>query len=155
MQYEQLGDHYVVRLDEGEEVLWTLRRFLVEHDILAGRFMAWGTFRGLRLQHNRPVAGRYEPRVVDLEGPLEVASLLGNISTLDDEPVLHAHVTVGDAAWRTYSGHLASGTVGPTLEVVVKVLPRALHRFWNDRLHVAVLDPEEAPEEAERLEAWP
>jgi len=155
MQYEQFGGHYVARLDEGEEVLWTLRRFLVERDILAGRFVAWGTFRGLRLQHNRLVGGRFEPHILELEGPLEVASLLGNIATVDDEPVLHAHVTVGDASFRTYSGHLASGTVGPTLEVVVKALPRALHRFWSARLNAAVLDPEEAPEQAERLQAWP
>lgn len=155
MQWQQMGDHYVARLDEGEEVLWTLRRFLVDRDILAGRFMAWGSLAALRLQYNRPAGGRFEPHTVELAGPLEVASLLGNIATLDDEPVLHAHVTVADASFRTYSGHLASATAGPTVEVVVKTLPRALHRFWNARLNVAVLDPEEAPEEAERLAAWP
>lgn len=155
MQYAQMGDRYILRLDEGEEALATLRRFLVEHDILGGSLIAWGTFRRLRLQYNRAAAGRFEPHLLDLDGPLEVASLLGNTAVLDGEPVLHAHVTVGDAAFRTYSGHLAEGTVGPTLEALVSPLPRALHRFWDPAHTVARLDPEEALEEAERLAAWP
>ncbi len=155
MRSQQMGSHYVLRLDEGEEAVASLRAFLVERNILAGRLAAWGAFRWLRLQHNRLEAGSYRPLFLELEGPLEVASLHGNVALLGDEPVLHAWVTVGDQQFRSYGGRLVAGTVGPTLEAVVTPLPRALHRFWSERLNMAILDPEEAPEEAERLEAWP
>lgn len=155
MRSQQMGHHYVLRLDEGEEAVASLRAFLVERNILAGRFAGWGAFRWLKLQHHRLVEGRYEPHFLELAGPLEVASLLGNVATLGDEPVLHASVTVADEGFRSYGGGLVAGTAGPALEVVVTPLPRALHRFWSDRLHLAVLDPEEAPEEAERLDTWP
>ncbi len=155
MQYGQFGEHYVLRLKEGEEAVSTIRRFLAEHNILAGYFVGWGAFRRLRLQHNRLVEGRYQPVGVDLDRQVEVASLLGDIAVIDDQLAIHAHLVAGDEDFHTLSGHLAEGTVGPTLEVVVSPLPRALHRFWNAGLNVAVLDPEEAAEEAERLEAWP
>lgn len=155
MQHRQLGEHYVVRLDEGEEVVAELRRLLFDEGILGGQFLAWGGFRRLRLHHNRLVEGKYQPLALELDRPVVVASLLGNIASLNDEPAIHAHVVVSDEDLRTYSGHLAEGTVGPTLEVFVAPLPRALHRFWNAGVNAAVLDPEEAVEAAERLAAWP
>ncbi len=117
MEYAQYGDHYVLRLDEGEEAIASIRRFLVEHSILAGYFVAWGAFSRLRLTFNRPVGREYEPKTVTFDQQLEVASLLGNISCLDGEPMIHAHLTAGDEKFRTYSGHLAEGTVRPMLEV--------------------------------------
>ncbi len=49
MQYAKHGDRYVVRLDEGEEVVATMRAFLAERDIRAGYFLAWGGFSELTL----------------------------------------------------------------------------------------------------------
>ncbi|HOR00410.1 MAG TPA: DNA-binding protein [Anaerolineae bacterium] len=155
MRYAQLGDYLVLRLNAGEEVLAELRRFLFDNDVLGGSFLAWGAFSRVRLQYNRLVEGTYRPEMLEIDRPVEVASLLGSIANLNDEPAIHAHLVAGDDESHTYSGHLAAGIVGPTLEVIVNPLPRALHRTWNARLGVAVLDPEEVPEEAERLAAWP
>ncbi len=153
MQYARYGADYVLRLDEGEEAVSAIRRFLVEHNILAGYFVAWGAFSRLKLQYFQVDRGEYKERTFNQQ--LEVASLLGNIACLDDQPTIHAHLTAGDEEFRTYSGHLAEGLVRPTLEVFVTPLPRALHRLWSERHRLAMLEPEEAAEEAERLEAWP
>ncbi len=155
MLHARLADRYVLRLEEGEEAVSAMRRFLVEQNILAGYFVAWGAFSRLRLQYNRLVEGKYHPLTLDLDRQVEVASLLGNMAMLDEQPTVHVHVVVGDEDLRTYSGHLAEGVVRPTLEVFVTSLPRALHRIWNPHLNVAALDPEEALEEGERLAAWP
>lgn len=153
MQFARYGSHYVLRLDEGEEAVSSIRSFLADHDIFAGYFVAWGAFNRLKLEYYQPGEREYKERTFNEQ--LEVASLLGNIACLDGEPVIHAHLTAGDQEFRTYSGHLAEGIVRPTLEVFVAPLPRALHRFWSARVNAAILDPEEAPEEAERLAAWP
>ncbi len=138
MQYAKHGDHYVVRLDAGEEVLATLRRFLADHDIRAGYFLAWGGFSRLTLKYYR-VAGRdYQERTLDTQ--VEVVSLLGNIARLDGEPMIHAHVTVGDEEYRTYSGHLGAGTVKPLLEVFVTPFPGELRRVRDEGRNLALLD---------------
>lgn len=137
MQYARYGDHYVVRLDEGEEAVSSIRRFLVEHNILAGYFVAWGAFSRLKLEYFQVGQREYKARTFDRQ--LEVASLLGNIACLDGEPVIHAHLTVGDEEFRAYSGHLAEGTVRPMLEVFVTPFPGELRRVREERRNLTVL----------------
>ena len=48
---------------------------------------------------------------LDLERPLEIASLIGNISVKDGGPMVHAHVTLTDSDGRAFGGHLAEGTL--------------------------------------------
>lgn len=140
MQYGQYGDHYVLRIDEGEEAVASIRQFLVAHDILAGYFVAWGAFSRLRLVYNRPTESGYQQDTRTLEKQLEVASLLGNIACSEGQPVVHAHLTVGDEEFRTYSGHMAEGIVRPMLEVFVTPFPGQLRRTWDDARRLAVLD---------------
>jgi len=144
MQYAQYGEHYVLRLDEGEEAISSIGRFLVGQNILAGYFVAWGAFSRLKLEYYRPAEREYTART--FEQQLEVASLLGNVACLDGEPVIHAHLTVGDEEFRTYSGHLAEGTVRPMLEVFVTPFPGELRRVRDERTNLAVMEPAVAAE---------
>ena len=129
MQYAKYGNRYVLRLDEGEEALATMRRFLEEQDIRAGYFLAWGGFSRLTLRYYRVARQDYKERPLDMQ--VEVVSLLGNIGRKDGEPIIHAHTTVGDEDFQTYSGHLAEGTVKPFLEVVVTPFPGELRRVHD------------------------
>lgn len=61
-----------------------------------------------------------QPEPVVLEGPFEIASLVG---TLSSEGV-HLHLAVADAEGHMVAGHLASGSiVYTTAEIVLGVLP--------------------------------
>jgi predicted DNA-binding protein with PD1-like motif len=151
VQYATYGTIHVLRIDEGEEAVATIRDYLVEQSILAGYFVAWGAFSRLKLEFFEPRQGEYRERTFDEQ--LEVASLLGNIACLDGEPVVHAHLTVGDREFRTYSGHLAEGIVRPMLEVFVTPLPGELPRVRDARTNLAVLAPGVAPEALEAIGA--
>ncbi len=153
MQYAQYNDHYVVRLDEGEEAVASLRRFLVERGILGGYFLAWGSFSRLKLRYFRPAEREWKEWTLDRQ--VEVASLVGNISTLDGEPTIHAHMVVGDESFQTYSGHLAEGMVRPMLEVFVTPFVGELRRAWDEERGLAVLDLEAAREPADVEEPYP
>jgi len=149
VQYAKYGADYVLRLDEGEEVVESLRRFLVDRDIMAGYFVAWGAFSRLKLAYYQPDVGEYKERTFNQQ--LEIASLLGNIACLNGLPAIHAHLTAGDDEFRTYSGHLVEGTVRPMLEVFVTPLPGELHRIRSARTSLAVLEPGVAPEVLETI----
>ncbi len=138
MQYAQYDDHYVLRLDEGEEAVSTIRSFLTEVSILAGYFVAWGAFSHLKLEYYRVVEQDFRQRTFDAQ--LEVASLLGNIACLNGQPTIHAHLTVGDEQFRSYSGHLVEGTVRPTLEVFVTPFAGELRRSWDPERRLATLE---------------
>ncbi len=149
MQYARYGADYVLRLDEGEEAIESLRRFLVDRDIMAGYLVGWGAFSRLKLAFYHPDRGEYIERTFNQQ--LEVASLLGNIACLNGEPAIHAHLTAGDEEFHTYSGHLVEGVARPMLEVFVTPLPGELHRIRSARTNLAVLEPGMAPEVLETI----
>ncbi len=138
MQYAKHGDRYVVRLDDGEEVMERMRVFLVDRDIRAGYFLAWGGFSELTLKYYRVDERDYKERKIAAQ--VEVVSLLGNIARLDGEPIIHAHTTVGDEEYRTYSGHLGEGRVRPLLEVFVTPFPGELRRVRDQERNLSLLD---------------
>lgn len=60
--------------------------------------------------------------------PCEVLSLQGNISLRDGEPFAHVHASLGRDDFSVCGGHLFSGVVAVTLEVVVCVFDSGLVR---------------------------
>ncbi len=148
MQYAKHGDHYVARLDEGEEVMDAMRRFLVEHHIRAGYFLAWGGFSQLTLKYYQVREHTYKERTLDTQ--VEVVSLLGNIARLNGEPMIHAHTTVGDEDFQTFSGHLGAGMVKPLLEVFLTPFPGELRRVRDEQHNLSLLDLGDRSEASQR-----
>ncbi len=138
MQYAKHGDRYVVRLDDCEDVMERMRAFLVDRDIRAGYFLAWGGFSELTLKYYRVDKRDYKERQIAAQ--VEVVSLLGNVARLDGQPIIHAHTTVGDEEYRTYSGHLGEGRVKPLLEVFLTPLPGELRRVRDQERNLSLLD---------------
>ncbi|MDP3563333.1 MAG: DNA-binding protein [Methanoregula sp.] len=105
MQYTegQLGRVFVVRIDDGEDMLISLRQFILDKDIQAGSI----TFLGA-LMNGRMVTGPEEPVIppvphfVMFEGGWEVFGI-GTIYTGEGGPHIHYHASVGR------SGHALTG----------------------------------------------
>jgi len=127
LQIKPLDEHYLIRLEPGDEVIESLKRFASEHKVGFAELSAIGTFRRVTLGYFDVTANVYRHQTV--EEQVEVLSLSGNISRGEDgEPVVHLHVTVGRSDYHTLGGHLVEATVNPTLEVVVTTIPATVHR---------------------------
>jgi predicted DNA-binding protein with PD1-like motif len=105
MQYTegQLGRVFVVRIDDGEDMLVSLRQFILDKSIQAGSI----TFLGA-LMNGRMVTGPEEPVIppvphfVMFEGGWEVFGV-GTIYPGEGGPHIHYHASVGR------SGHALTG----------------------------------------------
>ncbi len=105
MQYTegQLGRVFVVRIDDGEDMLVSLRQFILDKSIQAGSI----TFLGA-LMNGRMVTGPEEPVIppvphfVMFEGGWEVFGV-GTIYAGEGGPHIHYHASVGR------SGHALTG----------------------------------------------
>jgi len=53
----------------------------------------------------------HEYRTVEIDRPIEIANLTGNVSIRDGRPFLHAHATLADSQGMVRGGHLNRGTV--------------------------------------------
>ncbi len=115
-----------------------IRRFLVEHDIRAGYFSAWGGFSQLTLKYYQVSEHTYKERTLVTQ--VEVVSQLGNIARLDGEAMIHAHTTVGNEDFQTYSGHLGTGMVKPLLAVCLTPFPGELRRVRDEQRNLSLLD---------------
>jgi len=105
MQYTegQLGRVFVVRIDDGEDMLLSLRQFIIDKNIQAGSIHFLGA-----LMNGRMVTGPEEPVIppvphfVMFEGGWEIFGV-GTIYPGEDGPHIHYHASVGR------SGHALTG----------------------------------------------
>jgi len=71
-------------------------------------------------------------RIIEINKPLELASLTSVISEDGDDLMLHAHVVLGDEE-RTYAGHLVSAHV-KYFEGIVIAVDKKLYRVLSEYL---------------------
>lgn len=99
----QIGRVFVVRVDDGEDMLLSLGRFILEKNIQVGSIHFLGA-----LRDGRMVTGPEEPVIppvphfVMFEGGWEIVGI-GTISPGEDGPRIHYHASVGR------SGHALTG----------------------------------------------
>jgi len=103
------GRKIMGRLAKGEDLLAALSKVALEEDITLGEVRAIGAVSQARVGYYHQTERQYY--WLDLKRPLEITSLIGNISLKDGEPMVHAHVTLSDGEGRAFGGHLAEGTL--------------------------------------------
>ena len=121
---------FVLVLETGDEAVECLRRFAEEHEVEAGRFTGLGAFSTATLGFFDPDSREYEK--IEIDEQVEVVTLVGNFATFKGEAKVHPHAVLGDRAGRAFGGHLLSGRVRPTLEVVVTDEPASLRRETDE-----------------------
>lgn len=129
------------RLERGDDLLDALTRLVQREGVRLGRLEALGAVEKARVGYYDQAA--YEYRYLDFDQDMEILALVGNVSLRDGQPMVHAHLTLGDAQGRAFGGHLVSGTRVFACEFAIEVLEGAgLHRshdeptrlpLWADR----------------------
>lgn len=138
MRYKKTGSAFILRIDRGEEIVSTLKQFCTDKKITLG------TVQGIGAVGNA-VIGLFETRTKEyhtttLSGDHEITSLLGSITTISGEPYLHLHVTLTDATYLAFGGHLTSAVVSGTCEIVITVLDGQANRVFDEDVGLNVLD---------------
>jgi len=160
MQYTegQIGRVFVVRIDNGEDMLVSIRHFIRDKEIQAGSLLFLGA-----LLDGRMVTGPEEPVIppiphfVMFEGGWEVFGI-GTIFPGENGPHIHYHASVGR------SGHALTGclrekaTTYLTIEVVIlEFTGLAARRVFDEKIqaHLAELGGKKSPATKEPAEPEP
>ena len=117
MQKGKVGIIFFSRLFEGEDLAEAIKKRVIESGIKAGFFLLIGTLKDAVLGYYK--SGQY--KTIQLEGPLEIASCIGNIAVDENgELIIHAHIVVSDEKGEAFGGHLMKDShVGATAELVM------------------------------------
>lgn len=132
MHYQKLGIKYLVVLERGEEIIQTLQSFCQQENIKSGWLSGLGAVDEMTLGYYELRTKQYHWR--NFSGDLEVTSLTGNITQLENKAFLHIHTTISNEELQSFGGHLKSGRVGVTLEVLIDSLEGSLSRRFNDEI---------------------
>lgn len=136
--YKQMGNRYVVSINNHEEIAKALVSFCHEMKIESGIISGIGAINELTLRFFNPDTKRYEEKAFHEQ--MEIANLTGNISTLDGKAYLHLHVTVGRRDCSALAGHLLTATLSGAGEFVVEDYGVQVSRVYNPDLGLNVYD---------------
>lgn len=103
------GRLFLFDLDHDSEIVVSIANLAEWLGVEAGIVAAIGALKRAEIGYYDQVAHEY--RAIEIDHPMEITSLIGNISTRDGKPFLHAHATLADSEGNVRGGHLSSGTV--------------------------------------------
>lgn len=138
MEYQRNGNAVLVRLDKGEEILHSLNQLCIKEGIRSGFINGFGAVDQAALGIFRTARKKYES--ADFTGEYEIASLTGTISTLDNSPYLHIHMTITDPVQGLlHGGHLGSARISATAEIGITILEIPATRHFDESIGLQLL----------------
>jgi hypothetical protein len=133
---------YAVVLETGDEAVDSLQSFVELERISAAQISAIGAFSEAVLGYFDWKQKEYLRNVIAEQ--LEVASLLGDVAlSPEGKPALHLHAVLGRRDGTALAGHLLSGRVRPTLEVILTESPAHLQKVHDPESGLALIRPDE------------
>ncbi|MHC4932853.1 MAG: PPC domain-containing DNA-binding protein [Planctomycetota bacterium] len=126
MQTLTEGEIVVVKLDPGEEIVASLVAVAEAEDIAGGFLTGLGSTSQVDIAFFDPDKKEYVSRA--FKEPMEIGSLVGSFSKLEDEHHVHVHITVAGPELLAFTGHLSRGVVGTACEIYIRKLPREIRR---------------------------
>lgn len=132
MESKKINGNYFIRLDRGEKVLESLKSFCTKNSITLGHFSGIGSLDAAELAHYIVKTRKYTNQFY--RQPLEIISLNGNITTMNNEVYLHCHACLSDVNMEAIAGHLKEGVVGATAEIVLVKLEGEINREFDNEI---------------------
>jgi predicted DNA-binding protein with PD1-like motif len=126
MQTLAEGDTIVVVLGPGEEIVSSLLEVAKAHGITGGNLTGLGSTSEVELAFFDPEKKEYVPRI--FREPMEIGSIVGNFSRMDDEHHVHVHATVAGPELLAFTGHLHHAVVGVGCEIYIRKLHAGVTR---------------------------
>ena len=133
MEYRKYGNDYVLRIDKGEEILQTISQVCQQEGILLGTVNGIGAVGEVTLGVFNTKKFQYGS--VEYKGDFEIASCMGNISTMNGNTYLHIHMAVGNSKeGEVHAGHLNRGVVSLTGEFFLHKIEGEVDREYSEEV---------------------
>ncbi|MBU7218625.1 PPC domain-containing DNA-binding protein [Staphylococcus gallinarum] len=138
MVYQEDNNTIVLVLEQGEDIVEAVTDIARDKNGKFGTVSGIGACSEVELNFYNLETKTYEKKLI--QEHLELTSLLGNISHIDDQPFAHLHATFGTNKYETYSGHLSKATVSATAEIVITMTNLDINRKFNDEIGLNLLN---------------
>jgi predicted DNA-binding protein with PD1-like motif len=126
------GRLYMGRLPYGQDLITSIEDLCQKFSIQMATFSVIGAVSSFTI-------GAYDQEqqvyVTTMEtASLEIVTCVGNVSLMDGNPVVHAHIVLGDKQGKLIGGHLFSETIVFAGEISFQALTgKPLERSYDDK----------------------
>lgn len=138
MEYKKFEDTYVVRLDRGEELIETLKEFVKKEKITLGSISGLGASNFVEVGLFNIETKEYKKNVYEKD--MEITSVIGNISTMGNEPYLHIHINLSDENNNVIGGHLSKCIISATCELFIQKVEGRVDRTKSEEIGINLYD---------------
>ncbi|MDB5158758.1 MAG: hypothetical protein JWR50_3465 [Mucilaginibacter sp.] len=131
---------YVLIFAKGDEVMSGLKEFAVKYNVKSAHFNAIGDASSVKF-------GWYDIskkmfKVMRLNEFAEITSLVGDITIYNNNPVVHAHISMATQDGIVHGGHLFEAFISPTLQLMMTVEPASLFKKLDPESGILIIDPD-------------
>ena len=126
MKYRLEEQKVLIVLQKGEELFESLYKIIKELDIKFGWINGIGAASNIVLGAYPSTTKKYIKK--DFQGEFELASIMGNITTKQNNPFIHIHATISDEECNAFAGHLFTATVSVTCEIILNISNKSIIR---------------------------
>lgn len=139
-----LKEIIVARFNVGDDLFLSIKKSVSNHEIKAGSFTLIGAIDKAKYGFYHPAKKTYTISewipTTNSSPALEILSCVGTIAQLDEEPIIHGHITLAGEKGEIMGGHLLEGCrVNPTAELVIFAFDGILQRRMDRALNLALL----------------
>lgn len=138
MNYKRNSSAYVVRLSVGEDIVKAVTELCRMENIVCAQVNGIGAVSRATVGFYDLDKGEYKPNT--FEEPMEMVSLLGNITRKNGEPYIHLHASFSNERCEVVGGHLTEAIIGVTAEIFVNTLPDAVERRTDPKIGINIFD---------------
>ena len=126
-------DLYQLSFNRGEKLMSSLNQFAREYKIKGGQLTGLGAVNEVRLAYYDLKTKKYYDRIFN-DCDYELINFTGNLTLKDGFPFVHAHISISDHQFNTFSGHLMEATVAILAEIFITPLGVMPERKMNETI---------------------
>ncbi|HEY0298174.1 MAG TPA: PPC domain-containing DNA-binding protein [Arachidicoccus sp.] len=126
---KKINDTYVLSVNDRASLMDAIMDFVKQNNIKAGSIIGIGAINKATLRRYNPDTQKFIDSTFNEQ--MEISNLTGNISTKDGAPYLHLHITLGDAYYHAFAGHLLNADIRGAGEFVITTLKGKLKRTFS------------------------
>lgn len=129
MFYKKEKNVYILRPEVGEDIPEVIRQLSEKENITCAQVSGIGATSTATVGCYSPAEGKYLEKTFN--EPMEIVSLLGNVSRRDGKAYVHLHASFSGVDCNVVGGHLLKAIVGITGEIFITTADTELKRILN------------------------
>ena len=134
MEYKRFDNTILVRLDKNDEIIDSLLKIASNEHITIASVSGIGAVDDLTIGVFDLEESKYKQFTYN--GNHEINSLIGNLTTKDNKPYLHLHMTATGLDGKVVGGHLINARISLTAEIFIHLVPGNINRKFDETLSI-------------------